>query len=110
MNTRNDRFNRRMRSYDEYVDTFTDPSKIRALSDQGLGIKRICDAIDGEEPEEQEPTPTDETTQGRKLNAARMRLERAELGYLVPTLMLIVKNRKNRKESIWELMTRSERR
>ena len=101
MSTRNDRFNKSMRSLDAFVGSFRDPSKIAALTDRGAGVERMLDEID--------PPPEisrSEVNRQRKFNAARMKLIRSGLGHLLPVLRLIVKNGNNRKESIWEL-TRS---
>ena len=46
MSTRNDRFNRSMRSLDEFTASFDDPTKIAAFSDRGQGVERMLDEID----------------------------------------------------------------
>ena len=162
MSTRNDRFNRSMRSLDEFTASFDDPTKIAAFSDKGQGVERMLDEIDHAPgrrklgrrascPSENAMT-LPETATGkmpvvpvpvgpicpatgkmpvapvarclgicqpatgkmpvapvpvapvvRKLHRAEMMLHRAGLGYLTRVLRLIVKNGKNRKESIWEL-------
>ena len=61
------------------------------------------------EPTPETDEPDDETLaaqKARKLHAAEMRLYRAGLDFLVPTLRLIALNGNNRKESIWS-MTKS---
>ena len=102
MSSRNDRLFASMASLDEVVASFEDPTKIATLCDGGSGVERMLDAIDG--PAEEECSESDLGAKDRKLNAARMRLERAGLGHLVPVLRLIVRNGNNRKESIWQLM------
>ena len=189
MSTRNDRFNRSMRSLDEFTASFDDPTKIAAFSDKGQGVERMLDEIDHAPgrrtlgrrascpsetlgrrascpseilgrrascpsetlgrrascpsetlgrrascPSENAMTLPDPATGKmpvapvarclgicqpatgkmpvapvpvapvvRKLHRAEMMLHRAGLGYLTRVLRLIVKNGKNRKESIWEL-------
>lgn len=105
MTYRNQKFNESMLSLDEFTESFEDPSKIAALSDKGEGVRRMLEQI---EPTA-DVTPDDETLaaqRARLLHAAEMRLYRAGLGYLVPTLRLIAANVNNRKESIWS-MTKS---
>lgn len=46
MSTRNDRFNRSMRSLDELTASFKDPSKAEVFSDKGQGVERMLDEID----------------------------------------------------------------
>ena len=100
--TRNERFNARMLSMDQFASKFGDSSKIATFSDKGAGVERLIDAIDHTEPPEK---PT--TLYTRRLEAAVKRLTRANLGYLVPTLRLIAKNHGNRQESIWVIKKRN---
>ena len=93
--TRSERFSDRMLSMDQFASKFDDPSEIAAFSDNGTQVERLIDAIDRTEPP---LAPPNLYTQ--KLHTAEMRLYRAGLGHLVPTLRLIVKNRGNRQESI----------
>ena len=95
MSFRNDRFNEAMCSMEELLSQFPDPSRIVTFSDKGEEVERLIDAIDRTEPP---LAPPNLYTQ--KLHTAEMRLYRAGLGHLVPTLRLIVKNRGNRQESI----------
>ena len=67
------------------------------LSDGGKGVEDIIAACDGE---------TDETRHMRCIKIAREKLRRAH-PELVEVFNLIVKNGSNRKESIWQLMSRS---
>ncbi len=111
MNYRNARLANGFLSLDQLAGEI-DLVKSRVVSDGGKGVERIVRMIDCSvcstdgEPrwliKEQEA----EAERRRKLDAARQRLRRAGLGYLVPTLMLIVKNGKNRDESIQELAAR----
>ena len=98
MSTRNDRFNRSMVSLEEFVRSFEDPSKIAAFSDGGKGVERIVgmNGKDARFPSE---------SRRAKLRAAVMRLRRANRGYLVPVLRLIVRNG-NRRELSLEKMPR----
>ena len=87
MSTRNDRFNKSMCSLEEFIGTFEDPSKIAAFSDGGTGVPPVrhgaCDGQDARRPSD---------SRQAKLHAAIMRLRRANRGYLVPVLRLIVKH------------------
>ena len=76
-------------------------SKATFLSDGGAGVERMVNAID-----QYEPSDALAKFHARKLHAAEMRLYRAGLGYLVPILRLIAKNRDNRKASIARLQKR----
>ena len=86
MSTRNDRFNKNMQSLEEFIESFEDPSKIAAFSDEGTGVPPVrygaCDGQDAHCP--RDPWQA-------KLHAAIMRLRRADRGYLIPVLRLIVK-------------------
>ena len=111
MNYRNARMANGFLSLDQLAGK-VDLVKSRTVSDRGAGVERIvrmidCSdcSIDGKprwQAEEQEA----ETERQRRIDAARQKLRRAGLGYLVPTLMLIIKNGKNRDESIRELAER----
>ena len=67
------------------------------ISDNGKGAEEIIAACDGETPE---------ARYRRILRNARDRLRRAH-PELVEVFNLIVKNGSNRKESIWQLMSRN---
>ena len=86
MSTRNDRFNRNMQSLEEFVESFEDPSRIAAFSDGGTGVPPVqhgtCNGRDSRCPS---------VSRQAKLHAAIMRLRRANRGYLIPVLRLIVK-------------------
>lgn len=106
MSTRNDRFNKSMRSLDAFVGSFRDPSKIAALTDRGAGVERMLDEIDP--PLDENDTRSGKTLSARemKLHTAKKKLYRAGLAYLIPVLVLIARNGTNRKESIWQLTLR----
>ena len=107
MSTRNERLSDKMVSLDGLIeDGAIDPDKSMLFSDYGEGAAKIR-AFD-EDLEEQEETAAikEQKCRAGKVSAAVMRLKAAGLAYLIPTLMLIIKNRNNREESIW-LMTRS---
>ena len=111
MNYRNARLANGFLSLDQLAGEI-DLVKSRVVSDGGKGVERIVRMIDCSvcstdgEPrwlaEEREAA----AERQRRIDAARQKLRRAGLGYLVPTLMLIVKNGKNRDESIQELAAR----
>ena len=86
MSTRNDRFNKNMQSLEEFIESFADPSKIAAFSDGGTCVPPVqYGAYDGQDAH----CPRDPWQ--AKLQAAIMRLRRANRGYLIPVLRLIVK-------------------
>ena len=95
MSTRNDRFNKNMQSLEEFIESFEDPSKIAAFSDGGTGIPPvqhgICNGQDARCP--RDPWQA-------KLQVAIMRLRRANRGYLIPVLRLIIRNGKLRDLSL----------
>ena len=87
MSSRNDRFNKSMISLEEFIDTFEDPSKIAVFSDRGTGVPPVRHgAFNGQDAR----CPGD--SRQAKLHAAIMRLRRANRGYLIPVLQLIVRN------------------
>ena len=87
MSSRNDRFNKSMISLEEFIDTFEDPSKIAVFSDRGTGVPPVRHgAFNGQDAR----CPGD--SRQAKLHAAIMRLRRANRGYLIPVLRLIVRN------------------
>ena len=100
--TRNERFNARMLSMDQFASKFGDSSKIAAFSDKGAGVERLIDAIDHTEPPLAPPN-----LYSQKLHTAEMRLYRAGLDYLTTTLRLIAKYRVNRQEAIWVIKKRN---
>ena len=86
--------------------------KSRTVSDGGAGAERIvrfvdCSdcSIDGR-PKWLVEEAAAATKRQRKFHAAEMKLHRAGLGYLVPTLALICRNGKYRDESIREIAAR----
>ena len=109
MNYRNARLANGFLSLDQLAGEI-DLVKSRVVSDGGKGVERIVRMIDCSvcstdgEPrwlaEEREVT----RERQRRIDAARQRLRRAGLNYLIETFLLICKNGKNRDESIHELM------
>ena len=73
-------------------DVFSD-EKFARLSDDGVGVERIISFDDPPEP-----------TYDQHVKAAMNRLRAHP--ELQRTLRLIIKNRDNRKESIWEMMSK----
>lgn len=110
MSSRNDRLNERMLSLDELTASFEDPTKLAVLSDGGRGVEAMLEQLDEgappDEPEEPGDEPLGPEERRRKLNSAKMRLVRAGLGYLVPTLELIANNGNNWEESVCQMMRR----
>ena len=87
MSTRNDRFNKNMLSLEEFIESFEDPSKIAAFSDGRTGVPPVLHgACNGQDAH----CPCD--SRQAKLHAAIMRLHRANRGYLIPVLRLIIRN------------------
>ena len=127
MNYRNARMANGFLSLDQLAGK-VDLVKSRTVSDRGAGVERIvrmidcseistgrrslCEAkslewcsIDGKPRwlvEEQEAA----MERARRIDAARQKLRRAGLGYLIETFLLICKNGKHRDESIQELAAR----
>jgi hypothetical protein len=93
---RNERMARGFRSLDRLADTI-DLGKSRLVSDGGAGARQIRRAADGEE------TSPREDTRAARLADARRRLVESGLARLVPVLDQIVRNGKNRQESICNL-------
>ena len=102
MSSRNDQFNEKMLSLDEFISGFEDASKIAALSDNGIGAKKIRSYDNDNELEEVEINKR----QQRKLKEAIAKLTNANKKHLIPVLLQIAKNGKNRKESIAQLSQR----
>ena len=98
--------------------------KSRVVSDEGLGVSRMVAAIDlsggyaDTRVRERDGTTevvdsedggaewAREANRLRRFHAAEMKLRRAGLGYLLPTLALICKNGRYRNESIREIAAR----
>ncbi len=94
--TRQGMFESAMLSFDRVVEGMGDPSRCAALSDGGAGADAIIAQIDGETPE---------TVYNQRIRRARMRVRR-HLPESLEVFNLIVKNGKNRKESICALMSK----
>ena len=95
MSTRNDRFNASMRSLDELTSSFKDPSKANVFSDKGLGVERMVSTLDYDVTAEERLL----SALADKLFIAEMRLVDANRKYLIPVLLLIVENGKDREKS-----------
>ena len=80
--------------------------KSRTVSDSGAGVERMVGDIDRRPGDIEREEREWREKQRRKLDAARQRLRRAGLGYLIPTLMLICRNGSYRDESIREIALR----
>ena len=96
MSFRNERMAQGFRSLDRLADTI-DLGKSRLVSDCGAGARQIRRAADGEEASPREDT------RAARLADARRRLVESGLKRLVPVLDQIVRNGKNRQESICNL-------
>ena len=96
MSFRNERMAMGFRSLDRLADTI-DLGKGRYVSDRGAGARQIRRAADGEAA-----SPREDTRDAR-LADARRRLAENGLARLVPVLDQIVRNGKNRQESICNL-------
>ena len=111
MNYRNARMANGFLSLDQLAGK-VDLVKSRTVSDRGAGVERIVRMIDCSDcsidgkprwlVEEQEAA----MERQRRIDAARQKLRRAGLGYLIETFLLICKNGKHRDESIQELAAR----
>ena len=80
--------------------------KSRTVSDRGAGVERMVGDVDRRPGDAEREDREWREEQRRKLDAARQRLRRAGLGYLIPTLMLICRNGSYRDESIREIAQR----
>ena len=117
MSYRSERFNRSMKSLEAMLSGYSDPSKAKVLSDGGEALERLMDALDyspERERAEEERLAAErlarQKVQLQRLAAAIARLVTAGKAYLVPTLLLIVRNGANRGESIRFMSARSYRR
>ena len=111
MNYRNTRLAKGFLSLDT-IAAGRDMSKFRPLSDRGAGVERIVRMIDCSDcsiagkPRWRVEGREAAKERTRRIDAARQKLRRMGLGYLVPTLMLICKNGRWRDESIREIAAR----
>ena len=102
MSTRNERFNASMSSLDEFTASFEDPTKANVFSDKGKGVERMVTMLDYDVTAEERLKSALED----KLFIAEMRLVDANRRYLIPVLLLIVENGKDREKSL-EKVSRS---
>ena len=96
MSPRNHRFTASMRSLDELTASFKDPSKAEVFSDKGLGVERMVSTLDYDVTAEERL----QSALADKLFIAEMRLVDANRKYLIPVLLLIVENGKDREKSL----------
>ena len=104
-------------SLEAMLSGYSDPSKAKILCDGGEALERLLDALDySPEREQAEDNRLDterlarQKTRLQRLAAGISRLVAADKAYLVPTLLLIVRNGANRGESIRLTSARSYRR
>ena len=117
MSYRSERFNKSMKSLEAMLSGYSDPSKAKILCDGGEALERLLDALDYSPEREQ---AAEERLAAERLARQKVRLQRlaaaitslvaADKAYLVPTLLLIVRNGANRDESIRLSSGRSYRR
>ena len=98
MSYRNDRFQDSFVSLDAIADTI-DLAKARIVSDNGAGARKIH----GEDNESELEELKINKLQKKKLRDAITKLTNANKKHLIPVLLQIVKNGKNRKESIAQI-------
>ena len=98
MSFRNERMMRKFRSLDKLAETI-DLGKSRLVSDRGEGARQIR----GEDGAEDGGGGAQPDTRAKRLADARRRLVESGLKRLLPVLEQIVKNGKNRQESIGRL-------
>ena len=117
MSYRSERFNRSMKSLEAMLSGYSDPSKAKVLCDGGEALERLMDALDYSPEREQaeEKRLAAERLARQKVRLQRLttaitRLVAANKAYLVPTLLLIVRNGAKRGESIRLTSARSYRR
>ena len=104
-------------SLEAMLSGYSDPSKAKILCDGGEALERLLDALDYSPEREQ---AEEERLAAERLARQKVRLQRlaaaitslvaADKAYLVPTLLLIVRNGANRDESIRLSSGRSYRR
>ena len=100
MSFRSERMMRKFRSLDKLAETI-DLGKSRLVSDRGEGARQIR----GEVSAEDGGGGSQPDTRAERLADARRRLVESGLKRLLPVLEQVVRNGKNRKESICNLAT-----
>ena len=105
MNYRNARLANGFLSLDKLAGE-VDLVKSRTVSDRGAGVERMVGDIDRRPGDAEREERVTMAARQRRIDAARQRLRRAGLGYLIETFLLICKNGKNRDESMHELAAR----
>ena len=91
---RQGKFEASLLSLDQLIDTFKDPSSAAAFSDGGAGAEAVIDHCDGVTPE---------TRHAECIRNARRQISRAHPEWL-EVFDLIVKNSRNRTESICQMV------
>jgi len=99
MSYRNDRFNQGMRSLETMLSGHANVSKTKSLCDEPA-LERMLDALDYDEAAETDREKRLHADRYSTLFGAEMRLVWADLQHLIPTLLLIIENRRNRDASI----------
>ena len=98
MSTRNERLNESFASLDEMADRI-DFEKSIVFSDRGKGARKIR----GEDTESELKELEINKLQQKKLREAVTKLTNTNKKHLIPVLLQVAKNGKNRKESIAQL-------
>ena len=102
MSTRNERLNENLISLDEFLGQFNDESKIAALSDGGKGAETMLQILDYD-PKEESDEIVKENNEYVSLLIFEGMLTLCGQERLIPIVEQIVKNGKNRQESITQL-------
>jgi hypothetical protein len=98
MSTRNERLNESFASLDEMADRIDFENSI-VFSDRCKGARKIR----GEDTESELDELEINKLQQKKLREAVTKLTNANKKHLIPVLLQVTKNGKNRKESFWQL-------
>lgn len=101
MSTRNERLNESFASLDEMADRI-DFEKSIVFSDRGKGARKIR----GEDTESEFKELEINKLQQKKLREAVTKLTNTNKKHLIPVLLQVAKNGKNRKESIAQLSSK----
>ena len=102
MSTRNERLNENLISLDEFLGQFNDESKIAALSDGGKGTETMLQILDYD-PKEESDEIVKENNEYVSLLIFEGMLTLCGQERLIPIVEQIVKNGKDRQESITAL-------
>ena len=105
MNYRNARLANGFLSLDKLAGEI-DLVKSRVVSDGGAGVERMVGDVDRTPADVEREDREWRERWRRKFHAAETKLRRLQLGYLVPTLVLICENGRDREVSIREIANR----